>query len=87
MSPETFGPDIIELLKEKLYNDVTSTFIGRFGYIITITAIKNIGEGRIRANSGIASFLIRFEAIVFKPLKEEVLDGEVTIVNQQGLFC
>ena len=69
-------------LKDKLYADVEGTCSGRFGYIITVVSLLNISKGKILPGVGLAEFKVKYQAIVFKPYKGEVLDAVVTTVNK-----
>ncbi|KAJ2962687.1 hypothetical protein NQZ79_g2278 [Umbelopsis isabellina] len=72
-------------LNDKLYADVEGTCSGRFGYIITVVRVHTIGKGKILPGSGLAEFKVKYQAIVFKPFKGEVVDAVVTTVNKVGL--
>ncbi|CAO3671547.1 unnamed protein product [Umbelopsis vinacea] len=74
-------------LNDKLYTDVEGTCSGRFGYIITVVRIHSIGKGKILPGSGLAEFKVKYQAIVFKPFKGEVVDAVVTTVNKMGFFA
>ena len=58
------------------------TCSGRFGYIIAVASIEDIGSGRIQEGIGMAEYIVRYKAIVFKPFKGEVVDAKVTTVNK-----
>lgn len=44
--------------------------------------ITEIGKGVLQANTGFAEFKVEYKAIVFKPFKNQVVDGIVTTVNK-----
>jgi DNA-directed RNA polymerase II subunit RPB7 len=72
-------------LESKLYSDVEGTCSGRYGYIISVIGIRDIGRGTVVSGSGMAGqaeFITRYTAIVFKPFKGEVMDGVVGNVNK-----
>ena len=69
-------------IKDKLYADVEGTCTGRYGYVITVLTLDDIGKGKILPGSGLAEFKLSYQAIVFKPYKGEVLDAIVTTVNK-----
>lgn len=72
-------------LENKLYSDVEGTCSGRYGYIISVINLKDIGRGTIISGSGMAGqaeFVTRYTAIVFKPFKGEVVDGVVGNVTK-----
>jgi DNA-directed RNA polymerase II subunit RPB7 len=72
-------------LESKLYADVEGTCSGRFGYIISVIGILDIGRGTVVSGTGMggqAEFVTRYRAIVFKPFKGEVVDGVVNNVTK-----
>lgn len=87
LHPECFGPELQTHLKDRLYRDVEGTCSGRFGYIITVLSLKQISHGSIIDGVGSAEFTIKYQAILFKPFKGEVLDAVVTTVNKMGFFA
>ena len=56
----------------------------KYGYIITIFKIESIENGVVN-QKGEAIFTVSFKALVFRPLKGEVLDGIVEGVEKVGL--
>jgi DNA-directed RNA polymerase II subunit RPB7 len=44
-------------------------------------------KGVVDAASGYAHFTVRFQALVVKPFKGEVLDAVVSLVNPNGFFA
>jgi DNA-directed RNA polymerase II subunit RPB7 len=69
-------------LAKRLYQEVEGSFSGRYGYIVSVVHIVSISKGLILPSMGAAQFSISYAAIVFKPYKGEVLDAQVTQVNQ-----
>lgn len=85
LHPSYFGPRMSAHLESKLYSDVEGTCSGRFGYIISVIGILDIGRGTVISGSGMggqAEFVTRYRAIVFKPFKGEVVDGVVGNVTK-----
>lgn len=74
-----------QFLESKLYSDVEGTCSGRFGYIIAVVSVLDIGKGMVLPGSGQAEFVTRYRAIVFKPFKGEVVDGVVANVNKASI--
>mmetsp|Transcript_6867 Transcript_6867/g.11513 ORF Transcript_6867/g.11513 Transcript_6867/m.11513 type:complete len:174 (-) Transcript_6867:6-527(-) len=87
LMPKHFGPNLKQHLQEKLVQKVEGSCSGRYGFVICVTEVKNIGKGRIREGAGVVTFPIKFQAIVFRPFKGEVLDAKVTVVNKLGFFA
>ena len=54
----------------------------RYGFVIAVTTIDNIGAGLILPGRGFVRYPIKYKAIVFRPFKGEVVDAIVTQVNK-----
>ena len=52
LHPSFFGPQMTSFLEAKLYADVEGTCSGRFGYIIAVVSILDIGKGMVMSGSG-----------------------------------
>lgn len=57
-------------------------FICRYGFVIAVTSIDNIGAGIIQPGQGFVLYPVKYKAIVFRPFKGQVLDGIVVQVNK-----
>lgn len=86
LHPRYFGDQLVDTVKQKLFCDVEGTCTGKYGFVIAITSIDSIGDGIIQSSTGFATYQLKFKAIVFRPFKNEVLDGVVTDVNRVGIF-
>ncbi|EIW68572.1 hypothetical protein TREMEDRAFT_71846 [Tremella mesenterica DSM 1558] len=87
LHPSYFGSQLEEYLRQKLYEDVEGTCSGKYGYIISVITITSIGEGKVLPGTGQARFKTTYTAIVMKPFKGEVVDGQVVNVNKMGFFA
>lgn len=87
LHPQYFGPQIRQFLERRLYDEVEGTCSGRFGYVISVIEIVDIGNGVLLSNTGFAEYKIKYKAIVFKPFKNQVVDGIVTTVNKIGFWA
>lgn len=56
------------------------------GYFLAVTTMEKIGEGKVRQHTGDVLFPVVFNAITFKILKGEVLEGVVHKVLKHGVF-
>ena len=66
---------------------VEGTCSGKYGFIITVTAVDSVGQGAIRDGAGSALFTLRYSALVFRPSRGEVLDCVVASVSKVGFFA
>ena len=47
-----------------------------------INSVEEIGDGIVKDGTGDVLFDVKYQAVVFRPFKGEVLDGVVTEVNE-----
>ncbi|XP_043931603.1 DNA-directed RNA polymerase II subunit RPB7 isoform X1 [Protopterus annectens] len=86
LHPRYFGPNLLNTVKQKLFTEVEGTCTGKYGFVIAVTTIDNIGAGMIQTGRGFVLYPVKYKAIVFRPFKGEVVDAVVTQVNKVGLF-
>lgn len=55
------------------------------GYLVAVTTLEGRGEGKIREMTGSVVFPVKFKCIVFKPFKNEILEGEIAVVMKTGV--
>ncbi|XP_031742311.1 DNA-directed RNA polymerase II subunit RPB7 isoform X2 [Cucumis sativus] len=82
LHPRHFGRNLRENLVSKLMKDVEGTCSGRHGFVVAITGIENIGKGLIRDGTGFVTFPVKYQCVVFRPFKGEILEAVVTMVNK-----
>ncbi|KAI5477931.1 DNA-directed RNA polymerase II subunit RPB7 [Pseudohyphozyma bogoriensis] len=85
LSPSYFTPTLKAYLHTLLYHTVEGTCSGQIGYIIAVMGVTEVGQGKIVG--GQAEFNIKYSAIVYRPFKNEVVDGVVASVNKMGIFA
>lgn len=81
--PERLGPDMYYFINEKL-NDLLGSCTIHYGYLVTIFKIEKIENGIVN-QQGEALFTVSFKALVFRPIKGEVLDGIVDGIARVGI--
>ncbi|XP_058185059.1 DNA-directed RNA polymerase II subunit RPB7 isoform X2 [Rhododendron vialii] len=82
LHPRHFGRDLREKLIAKLMKDVEGTCSGRHGFVVAITGIESVGKGLIRDGTGFVTFPVKYQCVVFRPFKGEILEAVVTMVNK-----
>ncbi|KAA0190890.1 hypothetical protein HAZT_HAZT005250 [Hyalella azteca] len=100
LHPRYFGPMLSDTVRQMLFTEVEGTCTGkstfhsnyslnspRYGFVIAVTTIDDIGSGMVQPGRGFVLYPIKYKAIVFRPFKGEVLDAIVSQVNKIGLFC
>lgn len=78
---------MVEFLNQKLRDDVEGTCTGKYGYIIKVVGMIDVGQGKVIPGSGLAEFNSTYQAVVLKPFKGEVMDAKITNVNKMGFFA
>lgn len=56
------------------------------GILLSVMDVKGVGEGRILPGDGAVYFPTEFEALIFRPELNEVVNGEVTDMTEFGAF-
>ncbi len=87
LHPMNFGPKLRDIVKVRLIEEVEGTSLGKNGYVVAVTQVDDIGQGKIEENTGYVCFEAQFKAILFRPFKNEVVDSIVTVVNPLGFFA
>ena len=86
--PRFFGARLQDMLTQRLVLEVEGTFAGRYGFIVAVLEVSSdIPPGELEEGSGFAVFPLKYQAVVFRPFKGEVLDSVVTKVTQHGFFA
>lgn len=47
---------------------------------------ENISDGRVQDTSGDVIFKVKFQALVFRPFRGEVLEGVISEVSNNGII-
>ena len=55
---------------------------GKYGYIVAVMDLKHVSQGTIREGSGYATFHVKFQALLYRPFRNEVLQATVDVVNK-----
>lgn len=85
--PDTFSDDLDEVVTDIVRNTFEGTMKKNYGIIVMAEKIKAIGDGRIIHGDGAMYQNVTFDALVFKPDLQEVLDAVVCEVVEFGAFC
>lgn len=54
--------------------------------MVAITGVDEIGKGLIRDGTGFVTFPVKYQCVVFRPFKGEILEAVVTMVNKVLVF-
>lgn len=89
MEPMSFGKNLKEQIRKRLRDDVEGTVHESLGVIIAVLEYSEDNdseEGIIEYETGMASFVLSYSAIVFRPFKDQVLDGKVRPLSSSSPF-
>ncbi|MEM2924253.1 MAG: DNA-directed RNA polymerase [Methanocellales archaeon] len=84
--PEKLGGEVESVVKETLQEKLEGAIDKTLGIFVAITEVLKIGEGRIIAGDGAVYYETEFEAIVYKPEIQEIVEGEVVEIVEFGAF-
>lgn len=84
VQPQYLGPALRQTIRDQLVAEVQGISVENAGYIITVLHIadENISKGRIDHLTGSVRYEITFDALLFRPFKNEVMDALVTEVTE-----
>jgi DNA-directed RNA polymerase subunit E' len=86
IEPDHLG-DPLEAAVERSLRDKYEAVVDKsLGTIVAVLGSDNIGEGRILAGDGSIYYEVDFEALVFKPDMQEIVEGEVVEIVKFGAF-
>ena len=58
------------------------TCSGRYGYVVAVMNLQETSEGRIREGTGFATFRVKFQALLYRPFKFEVVQATVVSLSK-----
>lgn len=85
MHPSYFNQSLRGHLTNELRRQVEGTCSGRLGYIVAVVLEEMDSSGSHRGRimeDGQAVFSIKYRAVVYRPFRNEVVDGVVSSVNK-----
>lgn len=86
IEPDHLG-DPLEAAVERSLRDKYEAVVDKsLGTIVAVLGSDNIGEGHILAGDGSIYYQVDFEALVFKPEMQEIVEGEVVEIVKFGAF-
>jgi len=85
--PERFGENLDEVVEEIVQKSFEGTMRKDHGVIIAANNIKALGDGIIIHGDGAMYQKVAFDALMFKPKLQEVVDGIICEIVEFGAFC
>ena len=81
--PQHLGPQLERIVKDQLKRDVEGLTVDTSGFVVSVLAISlaDLQKGRIDHLTGFVRYCISFNALVFRPFKNEVMVATVKAVS------
>ena len=86
IEPDHLGDPLEAAVDRSLRDKYEAVVDKSLGTIVAVLGSDNIGEGRILAGDGSIYYQVDFEALVFKPEMQEIVEGEVVEIVKFGSF-
>jgi DNA-directed RNA polymerase subunit E' len=86
IEPNELGNPLEEAIDRALRNKYEAVVDKTLGTIVAVLGADEIGEGHILAGDGAVYYNVTFDAIVFKPEMQEIIEGEVVEIVKFGAF-
>ncbi len=84
--PDQLGEDIDELARELTRSTYEGKVASDKSYTLLATNVERLDEGRIVHGDGAVYQKVAFDAVVLRPLLQEVVDGTICEVMKFGAF-
>ncbi|MBD3387658.1 MAG: DNA-directed RNA polymerase [Candidatus Altiarchaeales archaeon] len=84
--PARFSEDLETVITQELENMVVGRIDKSLGVVLAVTGIDEVGDGKIILGDGAVYYSARFKILVYEPMVNEVVEGEVTEVTEFGVF-
>lgn len=85
--PNRFADDLNEVVTEMVQEAFEGSMRKKHGIIVVAQNIKPVGDGIVIHGDGAMYQKVSFEALVFKPELQEVIDAVVCEIVEFGAFC
>lgn len=85
--PERFSENLDKVVEEIVLESFEGTMRKDYGIIVVADNIEPVGNGVVIHGDGAMYQKVEFDALVFKPDLQEVLDGIVCEIVEFGAFC
>lgn len=84
--PYRFEDPLEEVAVETLNEAYNGKLDKKLGLMVCVTGIDDIGDGVLIMGDGAAYHKVIFNAIFFKPMQQEIIEGEVIEIAEFGAF-
>lgn len=84
--PEMLGEDLDEVVNQSTRSSFEGSMESGNSYTILITNVEQVGPGRIVHGDGAVYQNVKYDALMFRPLLQEVIEGTVVEILKFGAF-
>ena len=84
--PTLLGEEIMPTIKNALREKLEGQVDKKLGSLVAVYNIDEVGEGHILVGDGAVYYDVTFEAIMFYPDLQEIIEGEVVEAVGFGVF-
>lgn len=86
IDPDRLGDPLEEAVDRALREKYEAVVDKTLGTIVAVLGADKIGEGHILAGDGAIYYEVTFDALVFRPEMQEIVEGEVVEIVKFGAF-
>lgn len=84
--PPLFGMNLVEVAKMQLRDKYENTYDENIGYVILVDNVKVKPIGKILPEDGASYHRTEFDIYSFKPVVNEIIEGDVVEIANFGVF-
>jgi len=86
VAPSKFKDNLDESIRESIIKEYENKLLDNNRFIICLTDVINVGEGRIVPGDGAVYYETTFKILIYTPLIKEIVEGEITEITDFGSF-
>lgn len=86
VEPRHFGLATKDAVSEQLQESYVKTMHKDLGFVISVIAVDNVGEGVIIPGDGAAYYKSKFTVLVWRPELHELIPGTIKEITNFGAF-
>ena len=84
--PSMFGEGLVKVAEINLKDKYENTYDGEMGYIFLVKNVEINPVGKILPGDGASYHRAKFQVYAFKPIVNEIVEGEVIEITDFGVF-
>jgi len=86
IEPDQMGEPLEAAVDKALRDKYEAVVDKTLGTVVAVLGASDIGEGNILPGDGAVYYQVTFDALVFKPEMQEIIEGEVVEIVKFGAF-